>query len=114
MKRKRFCGRPTGHNFGHPLDRILTFFKGGLRYLFTYYKTYIIYEMRVKDYMYVLSCFLKCVGTLNPHELKSTDLVAEIGDYAFSRDFILKLQELIDAGMYKDGLNRPPIIMFLK
>ena len=29
--RKRFCGRPTGHNFGHPLDRKQTFFKGGLK-----------------------------------------------------------------------------------
>ena len=26
----RFCGRPAGHNFGHPLDRKQTFFKGGL------------------------------------------------------------------------------------
>ena len=23
---KRFCGRPTGHNFGYPLDRKQTFF----------------------------------------------------------------------------------------
>ena len=27
-KKKRFCGRPTGHNLGHPLDR-KPFFKGG-------------------------------------------------------------------------------------
>ena len=24
--KKRFCGRPTGHNFGHPLDRKQTSF----------------------------------------------------------------------------------------
>ena len=24
------CGRPSGHNFGRPLDRKQTFFKGGL------------------------------------------------------------------------------------
>ena len=30
--KKRYCGRPTGHNFGHPLDRKQTFFKGGLMY----------------------------------------------------------------------------------
>ena len=28
--KKEFCDRPTGHNFGHPLDRKQTFFKGGL------------------------------------------------------------------------------------
>ena len=26
-----FCGLPTGHNYGHPVDRKQTFFKGGLR-----------------------------------------------------------------------------------
>ena len=25
-KEKKNCGRPTGHNFGHPLDRKQTFF----------------------------------------------------------------------------------------
>ena len=30
-KKRRFCGRPTGHNFGHPLHRKQTLFKGGLR-----------------------------------------------------------------------------------
>ena len=29
-EKKDFCGRPTGHNFGHPLHRKHTFFKGGL------------------------------------------------------------------------------------
>ena len=28
--KKRICGRPSGHNFGHPLDRKHFFFKGGL------------------------------------------------------------------------------------
>ena len=28
--KKKNYGRPTGHNFGHPLDRKQTFFKGGL------------------------------------------------------------------------------------
>ena len=33
--KKRFCGRPTGHNSGHPLNRKQTlFFKGGLRIIF--------------------------------------------------------------------------------
>ena len=26
QKKKKNCGRPTGHNFGHPLDRKQTFF----------------------------------------------------------------------------------------
>ena len=29
-KKRRFCGLPTGHNYGHPVDRKQTFFKGGL------------------------------------------------------------------------------------
>ena len=29
----RSCGCPSGHNFVHPLDRKLPFFKGGLTYL---------------------------------------------------------------------------------
>ena len=29
-KKERNCGRPSSHNFGHPLDRKQTFFKGGL------------------------------------------------------------------------------------
>ena len=28
-KKKVFCLRPSGHNFGHPLDRKQTSFKGG-------------------------------------------------------------------------------------
>ena len=28
--KKRYCGRLTGHNCGHPLDRKQTFFKGVL------------------------------------------------------------------------------------
>ena len=30
LKKRRFCGLPTGHYYGHPLDRNQTFFKGGL------------------------------------------------------------------------------------
>ena len=30
QKKRRFSVRPTGHNFGHPLYRKQTFFKGGL------------------------------------------------------------------------------------
>ena len=29
-KKKDFCGRPSGHDLGHPLDRKQTFFKGRL------------------------------------------------------------------------------------
>ena len=29
-KKKKIGGRPSGHYFGHPLDRKQTFFKGGL------------------------------------------------------------------------------------
>ena len=32
---KKICGRPTGHNFNHPLDRKHIFFKGGLIYVIT-------------------------------------------------------------------------------
>ena len=28
VKKKKNCGHPTGHNFGHPLDRKHTFFYG--------------------------------------------------------------------------------------
>ena len=31
-EKKQFCGRPTGHNFSHPLDRKHIFLKGGLRW----------------------------------------------------------------------------------
>ena len=29
QKKKKNCGCPTGHIFGHPLDRKQTFFRGG-------------------------------------------------------------------------------------
>ena len=31
IEKKKFCGLPTGHNYGHPVDRKQTFFKGGLK-----------------------------------------------------------------------------------
>ena len=30
LKKRRFCGLPTGHYYGHPVDRKQTFFKDGL------------------------------------------------------------------------------------
>ena len=36
-KKEKNCGRPSGHNFGHPLDRNQTFFYGQPHYMQTFF-----------------------------------------------------------------------------